>query len=384
MTATLRRHDLALAAILAGAGFTVFTLWLALGVGGLRTTVAVDDIGEAVAAGIAAAACVLAAARASGRRRLAWGLLGAAALSWTAGEVAWTYIEVGLGQAVPFPSLADMGFLGSYPLLIAGLLCLPLAPSRAATRTRSVLDGAIVALSLLFIGWALVLGPVYAASASSPIEQLLGLAYPVGDVVTATVVVIIAGRASGPERLRFLLLLGGFLAIAIADSAFAYLTGAGDYTMRGSVFDAAWVGGFLLIGLAALWPAHESSAGEEGPLRSWQVALPAMAFAGAAATSFVLAATGRPLDAALTTLVSGVGLLLVSSHLLSLADAAELRRANAVAEAMLRRLDLRIPDAPPPSLPVDRLGRPALAQVAIVAGLQRPITGLVASGTPPA
>jgi hypothetical protein len=335
-----------LASLIAAFGLGVFTLWLALGIGGLRTAVAVDDLGEAVAAGIAAAACAIAAIRASSRHRLAWGLLSAAALSWTAGEIVWSIYEVGTGQAVPFPSLADAGFLLSVPLGVTGLLVLPLAPSRVATRARSILDGAIIALSLLFVCWAFVLGPLYGSSDSRPVAQLLGLAYPVGDVLTASVVIIIASRASGPERFRFLLLLGGFLAIAVADSAFAYLTGTGIYTERGSVFDAAWVAGFALIALAALWPATYSSASEEGTVRSWQVALPGMAFAAATGSAFVLAATGRPLGANLTVLAAGVGLLLVFSHLLSLADAADLRRANSVAEAMLRRLDAPLPDDP--------------------------------------
>jgi hypothetical protein len=360
-----------LALAFAALSLAVFTLWLALGIGGLRTTVAVDDIGEAVAAGIAAVACAIAAVRGSNRRRLAWSLLSSAALSWTFGEIAWSIFEVGFGQAVPFPSPADIGFLLSVPLGIAGLWALPLAPSRVATRARSILDGSIIALSLLFVCWAFVLGPLYASSHSGPVEQLLGLAYPVGDVLTASVVIIIASRAAGPERFRFLLLLGGFLAIAVADSAFAYLTGAGIYTERGSVFDAAWVAGFALIALAALWPAAYSPVSEEGTIRSWQVALPGMAFAAATGSAFVFAVTGRPLGSYPTALAAGVGLLLVGSHLLSLADAADLRRANSVAEAMLRRLDEPLPDGPYSALSRDQRGLSAAPRASIFERLRR-------------
>ena len=360
-----------MAPILAAAGLAAFTLWLALGLGGLRTTVAVDDIGEAVAAGIATLACAMAAIRASNRRRLGWSLLSASALSWTLGEIAWSVYEVGMGMAVPFPSPADAGFLFAVPLGITGLLALPHAPTRANSRARSILDGSIIGLSLLFVGWAFVLGPVYSSSGSSPLSQLLGLAYPVGDVLIASVVLIIASRASGPERLRFLLLLGGFLANAVADSAFAYLTGAGVYTVRGSVFDAAWVAGFLLIALAALWPAAQTSATEEGTIRSWQVAVPGIAFAAATASAFVLAATGRPLGANLTVLAAGVGLLLVCSHLLSLADTEELRRAKAVAEEMLGRLEGPVPEGPAEAFSPDRRRSSAVFQTGVFERLQK-------------
>ena len=112
-------------------------------------------------------------------------------------------------------------------------------------------------------------GPVYGSATSGPVAQLIGLAYPFGDILTGSVVIIIASRAFGPERARLLLLLGGLQAIAVADSTFAYLTGSGIYTARGSVLDAAWVAGFLLIALAALWPTVDSSLAEEGPIQSW-------------------------------------------------------------------------------------------------------------------
>ena len=45
-------------------------------------TIGVDDIGEGVAALLAAGSCIYAAARNSGRIRVAWALFGVSALSW--------------------------------------------------------------------------------------------------------------------------------------------------------------------------------------------------------------------------------------------------------------------------------------------------------------
>src|SRR5256885_16788488 len=61
---------------------------------GQRGVTAVDDIGEALAAAIAAAACAWAATRASGRVRLGWGLMGISTGVWAAGEVVWSIYEV--------------------------------------------------------------------------------------------------------------------------------------------------------------------------------------------------------------------------------------------------------------------------------------------------
>ena len=157
----------ATAAVLAVA----FIAWTALRIGGDTATVAVDDIGEAVAALIAAVSCGLAAARTSNRTRLAWGFFAASAASWGLGEVIWSVYEVGMGVAVPFPSAADAGFLVAVPLAVAGVFAFTSAPSRLATRGEALLAGAIVALSLLFVAWALGLGNVYATSSASPPAQ---------------------------------------------------------------------------------------------------------------------------------------------------------------------------------------------------------------------
>src|SRR5438552_2121337 len=101
-------------------------------------TIGIDDIGEAVAAFIAAGSCGFAAWRNSGRVRMAWALLGLSALSWAVGEVIWSWNEVIQGEAVPFPSSADGAYLLAIPLAIAGVFAFTSAPTRLATRGETV------------------------------------------------------------------------------------------------------------------------------------------------------------------------------------------------------------------------------------------------------
>src|SRR2546427_13104652 len=68
---------------------------------GQRGVTAVDDIGEAVAAAIAAGACAWAATRASGRDRIGWTLMGISAGLWSAGGGGWV-ISRG-GPQLPTP-----------------------------------------------------------------------------------------------------------------------------------------------------------------------------------------------------------------------------------------------------------------------------------------
>lgn len=120
----------------------------------------VDDLGQLVAAAAAAGCCWVAACAASPVRvRWAWRLLAAGCLCWAAGEGVWSYDELFSGRVAPFPSLADVGFL-AFTLLAAAalLLLLPTGLHAATARLRDLLDGLIIAGSLLVLAWATSLG----------------------------------------------------------------------------------------------------------------------------------------------------------------------------------------------------------------------------------
>ena len=322
------------AALLAAA----FVAWTALRIGGDQATVAVDDIVEAVAALIAAGSCGLAAVRTSNRTRLAWALFAASAASWFAGEVVWSVYEVGMGVNVPFPSAADAGFLLAIPLAVAGVFAFTSAPSRLTTRGEALLAGAIIALSLLFVAWALGLGKVYDTSTASPPARLIGLAYPVGDIITITVLVLALRRARRSELGSMFLLLGGLASAALANSAFAYLTASGAYGTIGSVLDAGWVIGYLMIALAPIWPASDSEqVRAEGPIELWQLALPWAAVVAAAITAIKLVSNNQVLDRFETVLAGCIGLLLVGSQVLSHRDSLSLLVNSRGTENQLQR-----------------------------------------------
>jgi diguanylate cyclase (GGDEF)-like protein len=155
-----------------------------------------------------------------------------------------------LGRQVPFPSGADAGFL-AFPLFATAALWLWSGTrDSAAVRGRDLMDGAIIAGSLLVLSWSTTLGEVLATSSGGWLAVALSLAYPVGDVVLATLVLLVMSRAVA-ARATMLLLAAGLGALAVADSAYSYLVATGAYT-SGDAITAGWVLGFLLVGLAAL------------------------------------------------------------------------------------------------------------------------------------
>jgi two-component system sensor histidine kinase/response regulator len=296
----------------------VFVAWLHFRFVGDLVTIAVDDIGEAVAAFVAALCCGLAARRYRGRQRLGWALLSASAAVWAVGEVVWSVYEVGLSIEVPYPSAADIGFLGAIPLTIAGILCFFSTSRGTSTRLRLWLDGAIVFLALFFVAWTLGLRTVYLDPEDPLFEKIIDLAYPIGDIIIGTILVLAIRRARDELHGRLLLLLGGLAAISIADSAFAYLTAIGAYGADGSLLDAGWLAGYLMIGLAALWPAPAvrkvEEVGKELPIDTWQLALPWVAILCVGLTAIGMALTGYEFGPVRTVLIGAIAILVMVSQ----------------------------------------------------------------------
>jgi diguanylate cyclase len=242
----------------AGVLTAAFSLVVATGCMGTRATLGVDVIGEWAAAWAATAVCLAAASRATGAWT-SWMLLAVSSFLWGLGEAVWSYYALVRDVTVPFPSLADLGYLLAVPFAVAALLLYPEGGRRTVTRVRALLDGSIVALSVLFASWATVLGPLFRAHHAGRWTAVVSLAYPVGDIVLLSLVVILLSRAGRRFDASLGLILGGVALFAVADSTFVYLAGIGTYSAANPT-DIGWFAGYLLVALAAwfayLSPAH--------------------------------------------------------------------------------------------------------------------------------
>ena len=281
---------------------------------GQHAVTAMDDIGEAVAAAIASAACAWAASRGAGKDRLGWALMGISAGLWSAGEVVWSIYEVGLGMQVPYPSLADAGFLSAVPFAFAGIRAFWGTARGTSSRWRVWFDGVIVALALTSTAWAFGLKSVW--TSNSP-TKILDLAYPVGDILIGTILILAIRRASQQQAGRMAFLLAGVASYSIADSAFSYLTVQGAFGSVGSILDTGWFAGFLMIGLAAIYPASSPKpATEQAPLDLWQLALPWMTLLLASAGDVYSSLTGHDIDLFMSSCTAALAVLLTLNMIL--------------------------------------------------------------------
>jgi signal transduction histidine kinase len=235
---------------LVACGILVHVTWDLAGIGGAT---AWSVVGDAVNGPIAAAAawlCVRAGLRALGAERRGWLYVGASCGVWSAGEIAWLAFRLAAGREAPFPSAVHAAYLLSIPLMGAGVLMLGAHETRFVTRVRAVVDGGIIAGSMLFCVWATVLGPEMASTGRPALAQLVAVAFPIGHLVVLSIALFVlhsAGRARAPLGIIAL----GLAGIGVADTVVAYLAFGGRYSVS-SLTDVGSTIGFGLIALAAL------------------------------------------------------------------------------------------------------------------------------------
>ncbi len=185
-------------------------------------------------------------------RPLAWYLMAAGVAAWVLGDVLWTVFDHVL-DVDPFPSAADGFYLAGYPLLAAGLFYL----SRRALAGRNlaaVVDALIVGTGLTLVLWVVFIQPTWTDAAGDLLTRLVGIAYPVGDVVLITQLVHMG--ASTLVRTKALRLLGwAFLLVLAADLLFQATAYVPVIETNALWLDAGWITAYLLWGAAALHPS---------------------------------------------------------------------------------------------------------------------------------
>lgn len=195
-----------------------------------------------------AAACLLRAALIR-RERLAWALLGVGLLLFAGGDI--YFAAVLAGQAtVPIPSPADGGYLAFYPLAYAALVVLLRARIGDFPVARW-LDGAIVGSAVAALAAAFALGPILdASSEGQTLAVATNLAYPIADLTLLTMVATAASFTGWRPGRSWAVLGAGLMLLAVSDGGYLLQSANGTY-VEGTILDAGWPCGVLLLACAA-------------------------------------------------------------------------------------------------------------------------------------
>jgi diguanylate cyclase len=263
---------------------------------------------------------VLAAFKAflDGRRGSAWWLVAAGAVFNSLGSILYTYHDQNL-DPVPFPAWADGPWLASYAAFAVALVLVTQRPGRQQSKAVR-LDGLVIGLSAGAVAVGLWFDSILAQT-GGPAAVVVGLAYPLFDLVF--VVVIVSGLAPVGFRPDWssAAFMAGAGTFAWGDIVFLQQVQADTYRPA-TVLELTWVLGIVLYGLAPWLPSeprHRHSVESDGVL----TVVPAMA-ALAALTVIALGTSGRLPELATWLAITAIATVLVRVRL----TIRELRTAN--------------------------------------------------------
>lgn len=202
-------------------------------------------------------------------------LLGLGVVSTFIGQAINVYYDLNNLQ-LAYPSVADVFYLGAYPLYLWGILRFPAQRLSATARGRLGADGLMMILVLGTLIWYFLLGPTILQAQGAFALQLTSVAYPFADLLLIFCLILLYAKRSSIGReylLPLALLTAGLLCITISDTVDGMLN---INNIPTSSFEfLGWSSGYLLMGIAmqvvVLRKHREGTAAIENP--SWKQSL---------------------------------------------------------------------------------------------------------------
>ena len=192
----------------------------------------------------------------SKRLGIVWGTLSLAVLSYALGDISWLIIELILKEP-PFPSISDLFYLLFYPFFFISIFLIPAEKTTRWEWISKILDMSIVILVATLGFWNFLIGPLANSINGQPIlEQLILVAYPVGDLILLwTLVAVLYRQKKKIPNISIILLVASSGGMVISDSVYVYQSMMGEYT-SGGVVDAGFMLSLLLTELAGVYQIY--------------------------------------------------------------------------------------------------------------------------------
>jgi serine phosphatase RsbU (regulator of sigma subunit)/anti-sigma regulatory factor (Ser/Thr protein kinase)/PAS domain-containing protein len=186
------------------------------------------------------------------RMYIAWTIIALSRLSFTIGDITWGIIETVMHQS-PYPSIADVGFLGFYPIFALGILILPREPLPLSEKVKVLLDTGIVMIASAIIFWIVLIAPTIEANVhKDAITVILTVAYPVADLLLLFgLIELIFRRIKSASLLPMFLLIASMCFMIATDFVFLDKSLKGTY-ISGGLLDTGWIVAYTLMGLAGI------------------------------------------------------------------------------------------------------------------------------------
>jgi len=182
--------------------------------------------------------------------------LGVGLLGEALGLLVWTYYNLIAEVAVPYPSLADLGYFALIPAYtFAAIMFAWAAGVNFSLRTaRGKLQVLIIPLIALTLAYGLFLNDTE-IDFSSPLTVFLNIGYPLGDIIPVSIALLTLTLSikllGGTMRSRIMFLVLAFFFQFLTDYVFLYLI-ASEKFVDGGISDLMYVTSYAIMSLGII------------------------------------------------------------------------------------------------------------------------------------
>jgi diguanylate cyclase (GGDEF)-like protein/PAS domain S-box-containing protein len=190
--------------------------------------------------------------------KAAWVLLTVGVALTGVADTFWEFPQiVGLRHRdIPYPSILDVIYLGSYLFLLAGIVLL--VRRRSPGRDRAaLLDALIVTTAAALTSWTFIIEPTLSGTDLDTAASLVTAGYPLMDVLLLGAATRLWFALDSGRNTSMRFLVATLVGVLVSDTAYAYLTITDDWS-DGSVWDLGWFIFYAGLGAATLHPSVSS------------------------------------------------------------------------------------------------------------------------------
>jgi len=233
-----------------------------------------------------------------------WLLMAAGQALFVAGDLTWNYFEI-VGED-PFPSIADVLYLGGYPFIALGLFLL-IRRRMAGGDRGGVIDAAILTTAVAILSWTFLIQPQLAIADIDALSLGISLAYPLADLLLIGVAMGLL-TTPGARTVSFTLLGTSLLLLLVGDQLYAIQNLEGSYVSGGPI-DSLYLVSYLLFGASALHPSMRRLTDPHPVVVTWLGLTRLACLAAAMVTGPLLVTLGPAGDGSLTVVAAGTAIL---------------------------------------------------------------------------
>ena len=213
----------------------------------------------AIAAGIAGIFCIYLGIRykLSTSTGKVWLLIGLGMFGWLIGDIIYSYYELYLDEP-PFPSIADVFYLGAYLPLSLGFIIQTRVLEMELKNSEKIMIGIIYSIICILVIITVLFLPIqdWYGGEAIPSEELpsviIGALYPIFDLfLLICVMVVLVKLRGGKINLAWILLIIGFLIMIFADILYNWKENVIGEALNWEIYDLLFLFSYMFISMGA-------------------------------------------------------------------------------------------------------------------------------------